>query len=41
MIFGFSLYAVPLLATLVAYFRSRLEKLSGLKLSKSGKVCCN
>jgi len=39
MIFGFSLYAVPLLAVLVVYFRSRLEKLSGLKPSKSSKVC--
>jgi len=35
----FSLYAVSLLAVLVVYFRSRLEKRSGLKPSKSSKVC--
>ena len=39
MIFGFSLYAVILPATLVAYSRSRLEKLSRLKPSKSSKMC--
>jgi len=39
MTFGFSLCAVPLLAILVTYFRSELEKLSGWKPLESGKVC--
>jgi len=31
---SFSLYAVPLLATLVAYFRMELEELNGWKITK-------
>ena len=39
MTFGFILCAVPLLAILVIYFGSRLEKLSGWKPLESAKVC--
>jgi len=38
MIFGFSLYTVSLLVTLVAYFGSGLSELSGLGLPENGKV---
>jgi len=39
MIFGFSLYIVPLLATLVTYLGSRLGKLSRLRLLGDSKIC--
>jgi len=38
MIFGFSLYAVPLLVTLFVYFRIVLGNLVGRKLLESSKV---
>ena len=38
-IFGFSLYAIPLLVVLVIYFESGLEKLSGLGPLKSNEIC--
>ena len=34
----FSLYTIPLLVTLIIYFKSRLGKLSGLKLLESNRV---
>jgi len=37
--FGFSLYAVSLQVILVAYFRSKLNELSGLELLEDSKVC--
>jgi len=41
MIFGFSIYAIPLQVTLVAYFRSELEALGGEQPLEDGKVCCH
>ena len=40
MTFGFNLYAISLLAILVAYFRMELGKLSRWKPPKGGKVYC-
>jgi len=37
--FGFSLYAVPLQVILVAYFRSKLDELSGLEPPEDSKAC--
>jgi len=39
--FGFSLYAVSLLAILVIYFRMRLRDLTDGKLLESGEVYCH
>jgi len=39
--FGFSLCAAPLLAILVAYFRSGLGELSELEPLESGMMCCH
>ena len=39
--FGFSLYTILLLATLVIYFKSELGELGGLKPLESGKLCCH
>ena len=39
MTFGFSLYAIPLQVTLVAYFERGINELKVLGLSKGGKVC--
>ena len=38
-IFGFSLYTVPLLVTQVTYFRLELGDLEGRKPTEDGKVC--
>jgi len=39
MIFSFNLYAISLLATLVAYFRTELRDLVNGEPSESNKVC--
>ena len=39
-IFDFSLYVMPLLVTLVTYFRSILSELSGSKPLEGSKICC-
>jgi len=41
MTFGFSLYAVPLLATLVIYFRTRLRKLSSVVATTRRNSTCD
>jgi len=38
MTFGFSLYVVSLLATLVTYFEMKLENLTGEKLPEDSKL---
>ena len=40
MIFGFSLYNISLLATLVAYFRTELGDLADGEPPKGSKMCC-
>jgi len=40
MIFGFSLYVIFLLVTLIIYFESGLGELNRLGLLKSNKMCC-
>ena len=39
MIFGFSLYTVPLLVVLVIYFGTGLEELSRWKLLEDDEIC--
>ena len=41
MIFGFSLYTIPLQVVLVIYYRRVLGKLRRLKLLKGSRVCCH
>ena len=39
MTFGFSLFATPLLAILVIYFRIKLGNFVGKRLLEDGKMC--
>jgi len=41
MTFSFSLYTMLILAILIAYFGSGLERLNKLELPEGGKVCCH